>query len=105
MCSSLGDCGSSVNYAGDLPVGKGYSTSMGKNPLKQLLSFGNTFDFTSMLGLDAMMTMGDADSKGVKPIPVEEKPGGNEKGGFGNFLEQQGISGIFSQIDSMLGNL
>ena len=106
FCSSLGDCGSQVSYTGKFPGGKGYSVTMGKDPLKQLLQFGSSFSFSDMLGMNSMLTIGDDIPRRGEYIPANDtKPGGMLEGGFNNFLKDQGILGIFSMIDSQLNNL
>ncbi len=94
FCTSMGDCGSSVNYAGQLPGGKGYSASMGKNSFS-LFNFRDSFSFTDFLNLDALTTIGDAIPKPGEYIDSTK-------------MEKKdlipGSEGIVNQIDGMIKN-
>ena len=90
FCSSMGDCGSSVNYVGTQPGGKGYSATTGEqnNPLSRLGSLGNLegIDFTERFTLGSLLKMDDANYEGGFYINANDSLNAFQAGGFKNMI-------------------
>lgn len=99
FCTSLGDCGNSVNYVGAPPGGKGYSVTTGDSIFDRfsgILDMSNLFDIQSLL----VSFSGDDEPIPGKYIDADEKPIGGAFGEDSQILEDSGVNDALGQVDS-----
>ncbi len=106
FCTSLGDCGSSVNYVGDSPGGKGYSITTGESITERFRSSFNGFtDLTNLIDLGLVLSNIKNDDEPKRDRYIRGNytlPDGYAINELNQFLEDHGIIGLFVEIDGKI---
>ena len=102
FCTSLGDCGNSVNYVGDQPGGKGYSITQGDSIFDKFSGITDVSNYLSfsLNVLDAEPTPGEYISANQTLFG-----GVTTKEDIDGFLNEFGIGDILKQIDEFISGL